>query len=201
MPPVAIAAPAIGLSLASTAFGALGAANSGAQQAAMANYQAGIAQQNSQIAQQNARQAIAAGGIQASNAGLAGAQQLGKIRTAEGASNLDVNSGSNVNVQKSQAEITKLNQLTIQNNAARAAYGYQVQATGDQAQAGLFGAQASAAQQAGKIGVFSSLLGGASSLTGNLMGMQQKGIFGGSGGGNTLGPLGSSPYDQTLGFG
>lgn len=198
MPPVAIAAPAIGLSLAGSVVGALGAAQSGAQEAAMSRYQAGVAQLNSQVAQQNAQQAIAAGSAQANQAGMEGAQRLGAIRTAQGANNLDVNSGSNANVQKSQAEINALTQLVIKNNAARAAYGYQVQGAGFQAQSQLENLQATNAQQAGKIGVFNSLLGGASSLSTKFLGANQTGLFG-LGGGSGGGPASVPGGDQLLG--
>lgn len=54
--------------------------------------------------------------------------------------------------------------MTLRSNTARRAYGYEVEATSDEARAGLLRAEAQQAKQAAKIGAISSLLGTASSV-------------------------------------
>ncbi len=58
-------------------------------------------------------------------------QAIGTQRTALAANGVDVNSGSASQLQDDTAMLGELDALTIQNNAAREAYGYRVQATQD----------------------------------------------------------------------
>jgi hypothetical protein len=150
----------------------------GEDQQQMYNYQAGVARLNSQISQQNATYATQVGDIQAEQAGLQGAQRMGKIKSAQGASGLDVNSGSNKQVQTSQAQITSTDQTAIRSNAARTAYNYENMAVG-------FGAQANAdtiagqnARSAGLLNAGSSLLSSASSVSSQWLRGQSLGMWG-----------------------
>ena len=96
----------------------------------------------------NAERAAAAGEQNAAQAELKGRAAVGAIRAAQAANNVDVNTGSAVDVRSSAAETGQLNALTIRNNAAREAWGYQNQAASNTAQASLDTMQGQAAQDA-----------------------------------------------------
>lgn len=157
---------------------AIGAFVGGEAQQQMYNYQAGIAKLNAQIAQQNATYATQVGEIQATQAGLQGGQRLGQIKAAQGASGLDVNSGSAKQVQSSQQLITASDTAAIRSNAARTAYNYANQAVGFTAQANLDTVAGQNARLSGLIGAGSSLLGAASSVSSQWLRGQQLGLWG-----------------------
>lgn len=157
---------------------AIGAFGEGESQKELYDYQAGVANLNAQIASQNAEYAIQAGEHQAVQAGLQGAAISGKIKAAQGASGLDVNTGSTVDVQKSQAEINSLNQTVIRSNAAKTAYGYQVEGVQFEAQAQLDKLAGSNAVTAGYLNAASSVIGAASSVSSQWQRGSQVGIFG-----------------------
>ena len=73
---------------------AFGAMQKGSAEAGMYNYQAGVADINSKIAKQNAAWPLDAGGIKGQQLGEKQAFRAGSIAAAQGASGLDVNSGS-----------------------------------------------------------------------------------------------------------
>lgn len=163
-----MAAPlAIG-SMVATAVGgitsAFGAIQGGGAEAAMYNYRAGVAQLNRQIAQQNAEYEVKAGEVQAQEVGMKTRYEVGRIRAAQGASGLDVNKGSAADVRISQEEIGEEDQATTRANAARRAYGYEVEGMGYQAESRLDVAAGEQARTSGYIKAASSLLGGASSV-------------------------------------
>jgi hypothetical protein len=160
LPVVAIAATVLAAGVS-----AYGAVQSGQASSAAASYQSQVAANNAIIANQNAQYATAAGAAQASQEQLKTAATIGAIRTNQAASGLDVNAGSNLDVQSSAKELGELNTLTIQNAAARQAYGYQTQSMSDVASGQLLSAQASQDTTAGLIGGASSVLGGASSAS------------------------------------
>lgn len=139
-----------------------------AAQSASANakYQAQVANNNATIAQQNSQYAIKASEAQAANQGQAGRASLARIRTAQAASGIDVNSGSAVDVQTSQAETNQQNTANTLNNGLLQAYGYRTQATNFSAQAGLDSAESGQDETAGEIGAAGSLLSSASSIGG-----------------------------------
>lgn len=158
LPFIAIAATG-----ASAITGAIGAEKQASAEAASANYSAQVAENNNVLAQQNAKTAVAEGAVAQANQGMKTRAAVGGIKAAQAANNIDVNSGSAVDVRSSAASTGQLNALTIRSDAARTAYGYETQGISYQAQAGLDRAQAGFAKQAGNIGAVSSLLGGASS--------------------------------------
>lgn len=154
--------PAIAMAGA-TGIQALGSIFTGNAEAASEKYAAGIAGNNALIAQQNANYATEAGDIQATNENLKTGQVVGAQRAGQGASGLDVNSGSNVDVQASTRSLGALDALTIRNQAARQAYGYETQSQSFKAQSALDLATAKNAKTAGYVGATTSLLSGASS--------------------------------------
>ncbi len=113
------------------------AKEAGAAQAASANYSAQVAANNAAIAEQNAQHAEAAGRAQAEAVSLKGAQTSARIKVAQAASGIDVNTGSAVDVQESQGEKNTLDTETVMSNAELQAYGYRTQGTGYTAQSAL----------------------------------------------------------------
>lgn len=155
---------ALGAGVLGAGTSALGTLESGAATSNAASYAATVAANNAIIAQQNAKYASAAGEAQAQAVSLKGAATQGKIKTAQAASGVDVNSGSNVDVQKSQRELSQLDTETTLNNAELQAYGYRTQATNYQAQAGLETAEAEQAPIGAALAAGGGLLSSASSL-------------------------------------
>jgi hypothetical protein len=155
----AAAANAGAIGLIGTGLSAASSIAGGMQQAQSAKYNAQIQSNNAQIAQQNA---TFAGEEGAANAGAEQQKtraQVGGIKAAQAANNVDVNSGSAVDVRSSAAELGELNAITIRSNAARTAYGYQTAAASDTAQAALDKQQAQYDTEAGVVKAGTTLLG------------------------------------------
>lgn len=131
---------------------------------ANAAYQAQVAANNAKIATQNAGLDIQSGEIQAANQGIKGRAAIGTMTAQEGASGVDVNSGSFTKVRAAASELNMMDQLTIRSNAAKAAYAQNVAATGATAEAGLLSSESSQAASAAPIGALGSFLGSASSV-------------------------------------
>lgn len=167
-----------GLGAATSAFGAISSAQA---QGANASYQAQVAQNNATIAAQNASAATKSGQAKAEQVGLANRAKLGAVVAGQAASGVDVNSGSNEDVARSQVELGQLDVGNTINNATLQAYGYRTQQTSFQAQAGLDTAQASQAGTAGALGAAGSLFQGASQLGLGYTRLQNAGVVGGSG--------------------
>ena len=161
---------------------AFGALTGGGAQSQMFQYQAGVANLNKQIALQNADYALATGDVQAEKYGMAARERMGAIRAGEGAQNIDVGSGSKAAVQEGQQTVAGIDLATIANNAARKAYGYQVEATQDTAQAALDTQAASDAKAAGGIKAVASLVSGAGSVASKWYQGPSVGLNGGAGG-------------------
>ena len=155
-----------------------------------ASYQAQVAENNAQIAKQNATYAEQAGNAKQEQAGLKAAVEGGMVKTALAANNVDVNTGSAKEVETGTREKGQLDQETIANNTELQAYGYQTQATGFEAQAGLDNATAAEAPIGAAIGATGSLLSGASAV--GFKGLNWTGDTGSNPFTNTMNPSGSS---------
>lgn len=173
----------IGSSLAGGIINAFGAFGQGQSQSKMYAYQAQVAQINSQIDKQNADYARQVGDRNQLNYGLRFGQQEAQIRTAKAASGLDINSGSAADVQSSQRKLDQMDLSTMRENAAKTAYDYDVKATQDMNQAGLYNAASSNASRAGIISGLGSLIGTAGSVSSKWLAGSTSGLFnsGGSG--------------------
>lgn len=172
--PVALA----GLGLAGGLMSAYGAYEQGQAKAQAAQYQAAVAANNAAIARRNAVIEMQAGETEATNVGLKTRAAVGAEKARQGAAGVMVDRGSAAAVREGTEEMGMLDALTIRSNAARKAYGYQVAATSDTAQAGLLKMEGEQAETAGDIGAFSSLLSSASTVGGNYLKMQNLGVGG-----------------------
>lgn len=79
------------------------------------------------ITQAKVNDTIARGNYDASRRQQAGRQLVGAQRAAAGASGIDPNVGTPAALQIDEAKFSALDALTIQNNAARTAWGYSAQ--------------------------------------------------------------------------
>lgn len=149
------------------AVSAYGQYESGQAQKASANYNSEVAANNASIAEQTANRAAQAGEAQAEATSQKTRATVGAITANQAAGNIDVNSGSALDVQSSAKELGELDALTVRSNAAKTAYGYQTQSTSDTGQSQLDAFQAANAGTAGEIGAGASILGGVSSAAGN----------------------------------
>jgi uncharacterized membrane protein YgcG len=183
-----------GAAAAGAGISAYGAVQSADAQSKQYQYKAGVATLNSQIALQNRDLALASGQTEEQQYGMQAAQRMGAIRAGAGASGIDVGSGSKAAVQSSQQYVTGIDQTTIYNNAARKAYGYEVESAEDIAEVGADTAAASNAKQAGDISAAASLVSGAGSVASKWTQGSSGGLFGGggmtsSGGGSSSGSI------------
>ena len=142
-----------------------GAKREGAAQAGMYQYQSGIAQLNQKIAMQNRDYSLATGEQQAAEEGMKQRAIAGTTLARQGASGIDVGSGSSADVRTSQHDIATMDLATIRNNAARKAYGYTVEAAQDEAQSKLFDMAAVESKKAGDIKALGSLVSGVSGVS------------------------------------
>ncbi len=101
------------------------------------NYEAKILNDNAGVADAQAADAIARGSIEEGRQRLATKQNIGSSRAALASGGVDVGSGSALDVQASEASLGELDALTIRNNAAREAWGYNVEGANDRQQARL----------------------------------------------------------------
>lgn len=180
MDPV-ISGPLAALSIGASALGAgtsaFGALQSGNANSKMYQYQAGVAKMNENIARSDADYTRAVGETEAQASGMKTRFTLGKIIAQQSGSGLDVNSGSNRDVQESEQAIGSHDESVIRSNAAKRAYGYEVEAANTSAQGEIYKASASQSKTAGAISAASSILGGVSSVSGKWLQAKQVGIF------------------------
>ncbi|MBZ5616241.1 MAG: hypothetical protein LAO23_19710 [Acidobacteriia bacterium] len=176
--PVSLSVIGMAASGASGAVGAFGAISGGNSQAAMYNYQAGIANLNSQIAKQNADWAVASGEVEAQQSGMKSRFQQGTTIAQQGAGELAIGSGSNARVVQSEKELGAEDQALIRSNAAKKAYGYEVESVQQEAQANLDTMAAKNAKTAGYLDAFKSILGAAGSVGSKWSSANTAGVFG-----------------------
>lgn len=150
------AAITAGLSVAGAAASAYGSIQQG-------RYSSQVAKNNATIASQNADYAAQAGVQSAGVQSMQNAAAYGQLQASQAANGVDINSGSDVNVDESAKVSNQLSTDTVMHNALLSAYGYNVQSESDDAQS----KQDSAA---GYTDAATGLLGAASSISGKWTG-------------------------------
>ncbi len=176
-----MAAPLALVGLGSTIFGgvlgAQGASQAGAAQEKQNYYQAGVAELNSQIAKQNADYAMNQGEQQAQKFGMAAGEREGQIVASQASSGTDVNTGSNLGVQKSQHYVDLQDLTQIRSNAAKVAYDYDVQSVNFDKQAQLYKMAGKDAAAAGATKAEASIVGTVGSVASKWTQGSQVGLF------------------------
>ena len=186
--PVTLTAIALGSTAAAGGVSALGSLFGGQATSQSYQYQAQIAQINAQVAKQNAAYAQETGEVEAQQSGMQTRAQIGQTKAIQGASGLDVNTGSGAAVRGSEAEIGVENQNITRANAAKQAYGYEVNAAQFTNQGSLDIASGANAVTASYFSAGSSILGAAGSVAGKWSQASTAGMFSGSGSGFGAGP-------------
>lgn len=167
-----------------TLLNAYGKGKSAGANAAANNYKAEMADNNAAIATQQAQWAAEVGEQSVGAAGLKTRATEAGIKANQAASGIDVNEGSAVQVQDSVRQLGMLDALTIRSNAARQAYGYQVEASNQKAQAELYRFASKNDLDAGHIDAASTILGGVSTGANYNSFLNSNSIFPSSGGGS-----------------
>lgn len=188
--PATLAAVSLGTTAAGGGVSALGSIMSGNSNAAMYSYQAGVARANALIAKQDANYAIESGGVQSQQSGMRTRAEIGATRAGFGASNI---SGASQNrVVSSEIQVGQQNEGIITANAAKRAYGFNVSAAQDTAQAGAYDEAAATSKTSGLVGAIGTILG----TTGNVAAKwsQYAQSFGSPGGQLQVGPMGEPQY-------
>jgi hypothetical protein len=127
------ASTAMDASMGASAFTAIaGGFENAAALKAQGSYASSIANTNASLANLKASQTLQAGDVAASRKQLETEGAVGSARAAGGASGVDVNRGSPAMTQASIGTAGATDVNTIKMNAARAAWGYQTQATEEQ---------------------------------------------------------------------
>lgn len=177
-PVTAMMVVGMGASAGGAITGAIGSEYQGAAQSNMYGYQAGVAQINKQIAMQNADYERRVGEVKAQESGMKTGAVIAQTKTIQGASNLDVNRGSAADVRESEHAIGRQDQDIIRSNAARLAYGKEVEATQFESQSELYKMAQKTSKTAGHLGAISSILGGVSSVASKWTQAKSAGAFG-----------------------
>lgn len=122
-----------------------------------------VAERNATLAERQRDDALNLGALEENRYRGRVAQESGSSRAAAGAAGVDINTGSAHDVRISQELVGEIDALTIRNNAARQAWGYDVEAANHRMQgrlALLAGENEAATQRASSV---STLLTGAAS--------------------------------------
>lgn len=150
--------------IAGAGISALGTISGGEANQTAYSYQAAVANNNAVVAQQNATRAEQAGFEASENESLKGSAALGKVKSAQATNGVDVNTGSNVDVQASEREANQLNTETVFQNDLMKAYGYRVNSENFQSEAALDTMKSEEAVPASVLAATGGLLSSASSL-------------------------------------
>lgn len=113
---------------------------------AQGKYQSAVYSEDAAMAATRAADALSRGKVAGEESDLKTKETIGAERAAIAAGGADVNTGSAAEVQASTKYIGALDKITIENNAQREAYGYQVEESNLSQQGKL--AMASASQEA-----------------------------------------------------
>lgn len=145
--------------------------------AKMYGYKAGIADLNRLVALNNRDYSLTTGDLEAQRYGMKARQVGGSIIAKQGASGIDLGTGSSVDVQKGHQYVTALDMATIRNNAARKAFNYQVEAETAGLQSQMYKAAAKDTKAAGNIKLAGSLISGATSVSSKWLQGNQVGLW------------------------
>lgn len=150
----------IGLTAASTVFGAYSSYQQGQYQSDVSNYNAQVSRNNAIVQERLAQDAIQRGERDELQHRLQVAKQKGNQRASYAGSGVDISSGSPLIVAEDTDALGELDALTIRSNAEREAYSHRVGASNYQNQAELDELQGDIYQSAGTSNAVGTLLTG-----------------------------------------
>lgn len=155
---------AMALSGIGTALSAYGSVMQGKAQADAHNAQAAAAESNAAVERERARQSNQRAALDSWRTAEQGRQFAGRQRAAQGGTGVYMGSGSARAMQLDTAGLAAKDTAATRYNGMLETWGYMNNASQYQNQAGAERAAASAAKSAGRLGAFTSVLGGASGL-------------------------------------
>jgi hypothetical protein len=178
-----------------------GAATSGAAASgrrAVANYNASIAENNASLAQLQAQDTITRGRESESDLYRQSGQLMGRQRANAAANGISLNEGSPAAIEASTRYMRDVDLATLRNNAARSAWGYNVQADNYRSQANAYRAAADASSPTASVAT--SLLGSASGVSSKWYDLYKNAGNGSSSSADVM-PSGSSVFSSSGFFG
>jgi hypothetical protein len=107
-------------------------------QANINKYQAAVAKMNEDLAHQNAAYSRDVGEDEAQQVAMKHEAERGEMIATQGASGIDVNVGSSIRVRESMIDLGYYDEAITRASAAKKAYGYEVEATMNEAQADIY---------------------------------------------------------------
>jgi hypothetical protein len=161
-----MADPLTVIALAGAAVSAFGKYMGMESQSANAAYQSQVAANNARVARENAVLTAEAGETAATNIMLKTRSQVGTALATQGASGVNVNTGSSAKVRGAMGEMGVLDAMTARGEYAKRAWGYESQATGFAAESGLLKSEAEQADEMAPVAALGTLLSGASAAGG-----------------------------------
>lgn len=156
-----------GLAIVSSLVGAAGAIQQGNAAAAAAKFNAKTQEMNAKISEARARDSLERGKLDEQQKRNEVAQIKGRQQAAMAANGVDIGYGSPLDTLVDTATMGELDALTVRSNAAREAYGHDVEAANKRADAQLSRMNAKASKTAGYLSAASSLLTGAGNAWGS----------------------------------
>ena len=169
--------------LASTGLTAVGQLNTASATSEAATYNAQISDMNAALATQSSEWAAQTGTQQVQQSQLKTRQLVGGTIASQAAGGIDVDSQSAKDVRASESAQGAQDALNIRNSASRLAYGQEITAASDKAQAALDRSSAGKTMTSGYIGAGATVLGGLANPANNFLSMKQTQSLTGSGAG------------------
>lgn len=176
--PAAMGGASMGLQAIGGIVSGIGAKQSADASASAYRYKAQVAMFNKQINEQNARWALDAGETSSMESGLKSRQEIANTKVVQAASGFEVGGGTAEAVRDTQQEVAAFDQNVIRWDAKKTAYGYDVKAQTNEAEANLDTMAAKGAEDAGTIGMITSFLGAASGVADKWTKGQTIGLWG-----------------------
>ncbi|MDX9690533.1 MAG: hypothetical protein RBT70_08775 [Alphaproteobacteria bacterium] len=171
-----LAAAAIGATVLSTGMTMYGQYQQGRAQQSQMNYQAAVDRNNKIISDRAAEDAIKRGQAEEEKHRRQVQQVKAQQRVGFAARGIDLGSDNVLDTLSDTAMFGELDALTIRNNAAREAYGYQVQGMNYEASAANKVLAGKNARSAANTGMFTTLLSGASTVAESWQNYNAKGV-------------------------
>lgn len=142
-------------------------------------YQARVASNNADIAAQEAKDYTAAGTFEAGRRQIQTAETIGAEKTTTAGNNIDVGSGTPAAIRDATQRVGDLDAAMIRYNAARSAYGANLQASNYRSQATMGALSTGFNAIGGGLKTYSSFLSGSTALENQRLLMKQTGVPGG----------------------
>lgn len=161
---------------ASTGMQVLGSMQQGKAAQAQANYQAAVANNNAKLAEWQAQDAIERGKEEERQHRTQVQRFLGSQRAAIAGSGFEMGDETSLSLLSDTAAQGELDALTIRSNAEREAWGYKVQGSNYQADAGLARMRGQSAASSSMWAAGSDLLSGAAKFGSTYQDYKQKGV-------------------------